>query len=243
MDSGAYAACAGLKARSQQLDLIAQDLANANTTGYRSQRTAFQATLTAANSSISNSWSERLNAFGVLGASTVNPASGNLENTGNPLDLGIEGNAYFGVQTPGGLRYTRNGQFAVSPQGTLVTHEGYPVAGEQGPIRVASGDLSISADGTLSVDGALAGKIRLFQFPQSAKVRAEGSNYYIADTSVAAVGASIRQGALESSNVNPVVSAVQLISVQRNAQMLQRAISTFHSDFDRIAAQDLPRVQ
>lgn len=243
MDSGAYAACAGLTARSQQLDLIAQDLANANTTGYRSQRTAFQTVLAASKSAIPNVWSGRLNAFGVLGKSTLNPAPGNLENTGSPLDLGIEGDAYFAIQTPSGVRYTRNGQFTVSAQGVLVTRDGFPVTGDQGPIHVASGALSISGDGTLSVDGALAGKIALVQFPSTAALQAEGSSYYTTDAAaMPSVHARVRQGALESSNVNPIASAVELVSVQRNAQMLQRALSTFHSDFDRIATQDLPKV-
>ncbi len=244
MDSGAYAACAGLMARSQQLDLAAQDLANANTTGYRSQQTTFQSVLAATGARTPNTWAASLNAFGVLGESQVTRTSGNLENTGNPLDLAIEGDAFFAVQTPAGVQYTRNGQFAVSTKGMLVTHEGYPVLGEQGTVQVPAGLLSVSGDGALSVDGALIGKVRLSAFPPGAPLRAEGSTYYSAPASTAtpAPGASVRQGMLESSNVNPVSSAVQLVTVQRNAQMLQRALSTFHSDFDRIAAQDLPKV-
>jgi flagellar basal-body rod protein FlgF/flagellar basal-body rod protein FlgG len=244
MDSGSYAACAGLLARSQQLDLIAQDLANANTSGYRSVQTTFQAALASSSVAVPGDWSASLNAFGVLGEPRVTRTAGNLESTGNPLDLAVEGDAFFAVQTPSGIRYTRDGQFTLDAKRVLVSREGYPVLGEQGPIIVPSGAFSVSNDGTVSVDGAVAGKVQLTQFPASAALRAEGSTSYSVSTGSAttAVNSSIRQGMLESSNVNAVTSAVQLIALQRTAQMLQRAMSTFHSDFDRIAAQDLPKV-
>jgi flagellar basal-body rod protein FlgF/flagellar basal-body rod protein FlgG len=244
MDSGSYAACAGLLARSQQLDLVAQDLANANTAGYRSLQTTFQSALAKSTAAESGDWSASLNSFGVLGEPRVTRTAGNLESTGNPLDLAVEGDAFFAIQTPSGVRYTRDGQFTVSAKRTLVSREGYAVLGEQGAIIVPSGPLSVSKDGTVSVDGAVAGKVQLAQFPASAALRAEGSTYYSAPpgSAAAAVNSSIRQGMLESSNVNAATSAVQLIALQRTAQMLQRAMTTFHSDFDRIAAQDLPKV-
>lgn len=244
MDSGSYAACAGLLARSQQLDLTAQDLANANTSGYRSQRTTFQSVLADSAGQLPVGWSAELNAFGVLGATHVNRTPGNLESTDNPLDFGIEGDAFFAVETQGGTQYTRNGQFHVSSSGMLVTRDGYAVLGEQGPMRVPAGNLSVSHDGTVSVDGGVAGKIRLVQFAPSVPLRAEGSAYYSAppNSETAAEDSQLLQGTLESSNVNPVTSAVQLVALSRLAQMLQRALTTFHSDFDRIAVQDLPKV-
>ncbi len=244
MDSGSYAACAGLLARTQQLDIAAQDLANANTTGYRSQQTTFQSVLAQIDGAAPNAWSADLNSFGVLGASRVLRNAGNLQSTGNPLDLGIEGDGFFAVQTPTGVQFTRNGQFTLSPTRTLVSRDGFPVLGEQGPIRVPEGNLSVSSDGTFSVDGAPAGKLRLTQFATSTTLHAEGSTYYSAPPSegTAATQAELRQGMLESSNVNPIATAVQLVALQRTAQMLQRALTTFHSDFDRIAVEELPRV-
>jgi flagellar basal-body rod protein FlgF len=244
MDSGSYAACAGLLARTQQLDIAAQDLANVNTAGYRSQQTTFQSVLAKAGGASRNAWSSELNAFGVLGESRVVRTAGNLELTGNPLDLGIEGDGFFAVQTPSGVQFTRNGQFAISSTRLLISRDGYPVLGEQGPIRVPEGALSVSGDGTLSVDGAPAGRVRLTEFAASTPLRAEGSTYYSAplQAGTIAVRAELRQGMLESSNVNPIASAVQLVTLQRTAQMLQRALTVFHSDFDRIAAEELPRV-
>jgi len=242
MDSGSYAACAGLLARSQQLDLAAQDLANANSTGYRSQQTTFRSVL--ARKSVSSSWSDSVNAFGVLGDTRVLRRAGNLEATGNPLDMGIEGNGFFAVETPHGMQYTRSGQFRLAGDRALVTREGYPVTGAQGPIHLPEGALSISSDGTLSVDGALAGKIRVVEFPATSTLRAEGGSYYTAPPNAEqpAVSSAVRQGTLEGSNVDPVTSAVQLIDIERTAQMLQNALTTFHSNFDRVAAQDLAKV-
>lgn len=245
MDSGSYSACAGLVARTQQLELVAQDLANTSTSGYRRQQTRFQNVLAASGGNAPlSAWSSELNGFGVLGSTSTSRTPGNLESTGNPLDLGMEGDAFFVVQTPAGLRYTRNGQFTLSPSGKLVTRDGYPVLGDQGAILMPAGNVSVSRDGTLSVDGALAGKLRLAQFSSSIPLQAEGATYFAAPptSETPALNFSIRQGMLESSNVNPVAAAVQLVALQRTAQMLQHALSMFHSEFDRIAAQDLPKV-
>lgn len=99
-------------------------------------------------------------------------------------------------------------------------------------------------DGTLSVDGAIAGKLRLVKFGRGVSLDAVGTSYYAAgqDAPAPANGATIRQGMLEQSNVNPMSAVVSLITVQRQAEMLQRALSTFHTEFNRIASTELPRV-
>ena len=244
MDTGAYVACAGLVARSQQLDLAAQDLANVNTAGYRSQQAAFRAVLANSGGMVPAGWSAAVNNFGTLGETRLTRASGNLENTGNPLDLGLEGGGFFAVQTPAGVRYTRRGDFHISSTGLLETSDGYSVVGSMGPVRVPKGEVMISSDGTLSVDGAVAGKLKLVQFPASAQLVAQSGSYYSAPVGadVPAVDTSVRQGMIESSNVNSIASSIQLVTIQRTAEMLQRALTTFHSDFDRTAVEDLPRV-
>jgi flagellar basal-body rod protein FlgF len=244
VDSGFYAACAGLGAKTQALDVVANNLANLNTTGYRAQEATFRSLLTGTAHSGVNPLNRAVNDFGVLGGSRLDLSSGSLEQTGNPLNLGIEGAGFFVVQTRGGTLYTRNGNFRLSANGQLSTAEGDPVLGEQGPILVPSGNVSIGPDGTLSVDGAVAGKLRLVEFAPGADLQSVGASYYSAgkDTPKAAPGASVRQGMLEGSNVSPVSAAVSLIAVQRQAEMLQRALSTFYSEFNHIAASDLPRV-
>ena len=246
MDSGYYAACAGLRARSQALDLMASNLANAQTTGYRSGSTTFQSLLAAHTpASTLPALNRAVNDFGVLGYSVVDQSAGSMEHTGGQLDLALEGKGFFEVQTGSGVLYTRNGGFQISVKGQLITANGSPVLGEQGrPLQVPSGNVTIAADGTVSVNGLNAGRIRVSEFPAGTALKAEGNSYYSAPAgkAQAAKASSVRQGMLESSNVNPVTAAVELISVQREAEMLQRALSLFNTEFQRIAAQDLPRV-
>jgi flagellar basal-body rod protein FlgF len=244
VDSGYYAACAGLRAQTEALDLVANNLANTNTSGYRGQEPTFRSLLVSMRAASTHPFNQAINNFNVLGGSRLDLNPGNLQATGNPLDLAVEGIGFFAVQTPGGTMYTRDGSFQVSVRGQLVTAQGDLVLGEQGPITMPGGEVAISSDGTLSVRGAVAGKLQLVEFSQPGALVPAGSSYYAAPEGGArpAATAAVRQGMLEASNVNPLGAAVNLIAVQRHAEMLQRALSLFHSDFNRIAASDLPRV-
>lgn len=244
VDSGFYAACAGLRAQSQALEVAAHNLANLSTTGFRGQQTSFQSLLAVARAVVPNLLNVATNNFGVLEGTHLDLGAGNLENTGSPLDVGIEGRGFFAIQTPQGTRYSRNGSFRVARSGELVTATGNPVLGQNGPIRVPAGAVSISSDGTLSVNSAVAGRIRLVEFAPETRLISEGEALLRApDASERpARQTSVRQGALESSNVNAVTAVMTLIGVQREAEMMQRALTMFHSEFNRIAANDLPRV-
>ncbi|HZP63316.1 MAG TPA: flagellar basal-body rod protein FlgF [Terriglobales bacterium] len=244
MNSGYYAACAGLQAQSQALELTANNLANLNTTGYRAQNSLFRSLLANAVAGSADPLSRVVNNFNLLGGSQTDLRAGNLERTGNPLDLAIEGKGFFVVQTSAGTLYTRDGNFQVSKTGRLTTSSGDPVLGEDGPMIVPAGTISISPDGTLSSDGAVAGKLRVVEFAPGSSPIPNGKSYYSAPKAQVrlAVDSNVREGMLESSNVNPVESLVDLISIQRRAEMLQRAMSAFSSNFDHIAASDLPRI-
>jgi len=245
VDSGFYAACAGLRARTQALEVVANNLANLTTTGYRAQDTTFRSLLAGSERVNGNALNQAVNNFGVLGGSRTDLRSGNVETTGNSLDLALEGSGFFVVQRGSETLYTRNGNFRVSATRQLITSDGNPVLGEQGPIAVPSGRVAVGADGTISVDGAIAGKLRLTAFAPGTDLTAAGSSYYASPNSTVLASASdtaVRQGMLESANVNPVAATVSLIMVQREAEMLQRALSTFYSEFDHIAATDLARV-
>jgi len=185
-----------------------------------------------------------VNNFSLLGGAQTDLRAGNLERTGNPLDLAVEGNGFFVVQSSAGTLYTRDGNFQVSRNGRLTTSSGDPVLGEDGPILVPAGTVSISPDGTLSSDGAVAGKLRVVEFAPGTSPTPCGRAYYSAPPAQLRLAADsyVRQGMLESSNVNPVQSLVDLITIQRRAEMLQRAMSAFSSNFDHIAASDLPKI-
>jgi flagellar basal-body rod protein FlgF len=244
MDSGFYAACAALMARSQALDLVANNLANTSTPGYRGQANIFRSFLATAAGHPGSKLNQAVNDFGISGGSQMDLTQGNLEHTGNDLDFAVQGPGFFEVKTANGSVYTRNGNFQVSAQKQLTTAQGDPVMGDQGPIRIVGGPVTVSADGTISVNGAVAGKVKLVEFPPGTNLESVGKTYYgaPAQSGTPAKQSTIAQGSLESSNVNPVAGAVELVAVQRYAEMMQRALSMFHSEFNRIATEDLPKV-
>ncbi len=244
MDSGFYATCAGLRAQSQALEVAAHNLANLNTAGFRGQQASFQTLLAISRLAVPNVLNLATNNFGVLEGTHLDLGPGSLQDTGNPLDVGIEGTGFFAIQTPQGTRYTRTGSFRIARSGELVTATGNPVLGENGVIRVPAGVVSISSDGTLSVNSAVAGKIRLVEFAPQTKVTSEGEALLSTPngSELPARQTSVRQGVLESSNVNAINAVMTLIGVQREAEMMQRALSLFHTEFNRIAANDLPHV-
>ena len=244
MDSGFYAACTALMARSQALDLVANNLANVSTPGFRGQHDVFRSLLAGSSMFPMSSLNQAVNNYSVLGDSHLDLTQGSLEKTGNDLDLAIQGSGFFVVRTSAGQVYTRNGNFHVSPKGKLVTADGDLVMGPTGPIDIVGGPVSISADGTISVNGAIAGQLKIVDFPAGTPLESVGATYYSAPlkSEIPATSASIQQGSLEASNVNPVASAVELVTVQRYAELMQRALSMFHSDMNQIAAQDLPRI-
>jgi flagellar basal-body rod protein FlgF/flagellar basal-body rod protein FlgG len=244
MDSGYYAACTALVSRTEALDTIANNLANASTVGYRAQHNVFSSVLAEAGSASSSPISQAMNNFGILSGTTLDQSQGALQKTGNDLDLAIQGSGYFVVQTPNGPMYTRNGSFQVSSKGQLITSSGDPVIGSNGTITMPPGEVSISADGTISSQGAVAGKLKVVQFAPGTTLTSAGETYYSAPpkSEIPATDSTVKQGMLESSNVNPVTSMVELITAQRSAEMMQRALSMFNSEMDKTATQDLPKI-
>lgn len=248
MDSGYYVAYAGFAARMQALDVVSGNLANASTSGYKSQTPFYRALTAAQGDEVLSPLNLAVNQFGILGGSRVDDRSGSLQVTGGPTDLAIEGAGYFTLQTPAGTRYTRNGSFHLNAGRQLITQDGDFVDAEQGkklvPITVPTGEISVSTDGTISVNGALVAKLHIAQFAPGTAVQPEGDSKYFAPagTEIPAVGENVRQGTIETSNINPVSAAVDLMVLQRQADMMSRALSILNTDFNRPATTDLPRV-
>ncbi len=251
MDSGFYAACAGLRAQSQALEVAGHNLANLNTAGFRGQQTTFQSLMAVSGPTVPNVLNLATNNFGVLEGTHLDMTAGNLQATGNPLDVGIGGSGFFSILTARGIRYTRNGSFQVSSGGQLVTAAGDLVLGDpaledkdKGGISLPAGDVSIASDGTISVNGAVAGSIQLVEFAAGTKLTSEGGTLIAAPEGSAkpAQQPALKQGALEASNVNSITSVVTLIGVERQAEMLQRAMSLFDTEFNHIASSELAKV-
>jgi flagellar basal-body rod protein FlgF len=244
MDSGYYAAAAGLAAQSQALELVAHNLANLSTTGYRGQQTTFRSLLAGSGAVSANPLNAAINNFGGLSGSRLDLTPGSLAPTGNPLDVGVAGSGFFTVQSAQGIVYTRDGSFHLTSAGQLVTSQGSAVLGAQGPVTLPSGKVAISSDGTISVDGSVVDQLKLTEFPPGTNLTAVGNATYSAPegSAVVAADSSVRQGMLESSNVSPTEGVVQLITVQRNTEMLSRALSALDGQLNQIAVQDLPKV-
>ena len=245
MDSGYYAAMTGLVARTQALDLAATNLANAQTPGYRSEQEYFRSVLMGPDAQDSQ-LGRTVNNFGLIGGDRLNLGQGAIQQTGNPLDLAIEGQGFFEVQTPNGLRYTRDGGFHRTPQGQLVTEAGDAVLSSTGQrIPVPPGDVSVGVDGALSVAGGVVATLGLFTFPQGTQLTPEGVNHYVAPEGVKPVlskTAAIHQGAIENANQGVIPGTLNLLLIQREAEMMQKALTVFHTEFNKIATEDIPRV-
>jgi flagellar basal-body rod protein FlgF len=244
VDSGYYAAFSGWLARSQALDLAAGNLANAGTAGYRAERDYFRSAILGPDS-LGSQLNTTVNAFGILGGSRLDFGQGALTPTGNPLDLAIEGDGFFAIQTQQGIRYTRDGQLQRAQDGTLTTQSGEPLLdGKKQPIRLPAGSIAVGSDGAVSVNGAIAGNLALFTFSTPQDLAAEGANRYVAVSGAqpSAGRGAIHQGALEASNQDVIQGSLQLVLMQRQAEMMEKAVSIFSNDLDKAASEDLPRV-
>jgi flagellar basal-body rod protein FlgF/flagellar basal-body rod protein FlgG len=245
MDSGYYAAMTGLVARTQALDVAATNLANAQTPGFRAEREYFRSVLLGPDAADSQ-LGRTVNDYGLVGGDRLSMTQGTIQQTGNPLDLAIEGDGFFVVQTANGVRYTRDGSFRRATNGQLVTEAGEPVLSAAGQsILLPPGEISIGAAGNVSVAGGTVATLGVVDFPTGTQLTAEGSNRYAAPQGVTASpskNSMVRQGALEAANQDLVQGSLELIVMQRQAELMQKALTVFHSEFNKFATEDLPRV-
>ncbi len=249
MDSGYYAAFTGLLARTQALDEVANNLANTNTNGFRAERDFFRNTV-AGPHAINSQLNTAVNNFGVLGGNRVDLTQGQMTKTGNPLDVAIEGQGFFSVQAKQGVLYTRDGSLMRSNTGVLMNARGEPILNTQNkPITIPTGAVTIAADGTVSVNtgaagNAVVGQIGVFNFPIGTPLVPQGVSSFQAPPKTAkpATSAALHQGMLETSNQDVVRGSLQLVLVQRQVEMMTKALSVFDNDLDQQASQDLPRV-
>ena len=235
MGSGIYIAAAGAIAQTTALDATANNIANANSAGYHAERVSFKAVM-------SGTRSPDTALVQATTGKTLDTENGALLQTDNPLDVAIEGDGMFGVQTPQGARYTRAGNFQLDNGGQLVTPDGYHVLGADGqPIALPPNatNIAVGSDGTISADGQQVGQLKLVTFKAS-QLKREGASLFSATGKPATGGTAptVRSGMLESSNVNVVHGVVDLVKVQRNYETLMRVIQGYH-DIDDRAAKEL----
>lgn len=223
MQRGLYIAASGMVAEQIRQDLIANNLANASTPGYKADRVAHRAfaDLLLANTRTSQQVGPLT--IGVAADEMVTDLSPQpLRETGEPLDLAIVGDGWFAVQTPNGVRYTRNGQFAAAADGTLIDQLGNRVLGRDGrPVRVdGQGRVDPRAVGVFAINGATK----------------EGDNLFAGQAAGPATG-TVRVGALEGSGVDAARTMVDMIASLRAFEAGQKVISTIDDTLRRTATQ------
>jgi flagellar basal-body rod protein FlgF len=215
----------------RQLDVVASNIANVNTTGFKALRSVFGEYLeSSARENAATPEDEQVH-FVFDRTAFRNMGQGPIQKTGNPLDVAIDGDALLSVQTPAGERFTRDGSFVINAAGQLVTPQGAVVNGDNGPIVFQATDrnISISADGRVTVlEGltnveSLRGKLRLTTFARPQQLQHEGNNQFSANGAVgtpATPAVRVIQGAVEGSNVNPVHEMSRMIEISRTYSMI-----------------------
>ncbi len=242
MDPMTAIAASGLRARMESLDLLANNIANASTGGYKADREFYS--LYAAPETAGNDPSSTMP---LIERPWVDHAQGILHTTGNPLDVALSGNGFFAVNGPSGPLYTRNGNFRLATDGKLTSSDGYPVRDPQGAPLTVQGTrpLEISSDGTVTQDGVVVGKLEIVDFTSTAGLSKQGSNYFrVTDPAVlpgAASGTTVEQGHLEASNTGTAESAVRLVSVMRQFEMLHKAV-TLGAEMNKKAIEEVAKV-
>jgi flagellar basal-body rod protein FlgF len=230
-------------ALARELDVIANNVANIGTTGFKSRSLRFEEYLASDASADAFKTMDRPVSFTVDKASGLNFTPGPVEFTGNPLDVAIQGDALFAVNTPQGERYTRNGSFQLNSAGELVTSDGHRVLGDGGPFVFSEAEkgVAIASDGAVSSDQGPKGRLRLVSVdPQS--LTNVGANLYATSAVVAPASRELRvaSGAIERSNVQPVLEMSRLIEVNRAyssvSTMLQRTDELRKSAIERLAS-------
>lgn len=243
MIRGLYTGASGMVAEAMRTDVISNNLANANTAGYKKDVAVSKDFASILISRVNDG--ANVPVIGSLGLGTVIDevatihSAGAMRITGNDFDLAVEGRGYFTVQTPQGPRYTRNGTFGQNAQGELITSDGYPVLGQNGTIRIQQGaKMVVGNDGSIAVDGQPAGRLQMAEFVDEKQLIKEGGSLYNVSpgqTPQTATG-GVRQGFLEMSNVNVVGEMVNLISnyrayeingkvVQSHDQLIGKAVN------------------
>ena len=245
MDPLTALAASGMRSRMESLDIIANNLANAGSPGFKADR-EFLGLYLSAGANASSQGTD-------LASQPINErhwtdfSQGSLTSTENPMNVAIGGKGFFAVESPSGTLFTRDGSFRMSPQGVLQTQEGYAIRGSDGKhIEVdPSKAIEIGTEGQIRQDGRDVARLEVVDFADAHALGKQGQNYFQLSVSgtqpISASGAEIIQGKLESANVQPAESAVRLITVMRQFESLQKAMS-LGMDMNRKTLEDVARV-
>ncbi|HEY1503441.1 MAG TPA: flagellar basal-body rod protein FlgF [Stellaceae bacterium] len=208
MDTSTYIALSGQNAREHQMEVLANNIANLSTPGFKAEKMMFQEYLKHSTNGADPA------SYVVSQGNARDMTQGALTHTSNPLDVGLNGPGFMTVATPSGNQYTRNGHFQLDNQGELVTSAGFVVQGEGGPIVVPSGagSITIGKDGTVATDKQTIGKISVVNFdnPQTL-AETQGGLFTTTQTPQPVTTTGVEQGTIEEANIQPVVEMTKLM--------------------------------
>ena len=247
MDNSLLVSLSQQLAAYRSMDVIANNLANVSTAGYKRETAKFEEYMMQVAPSEGQTGPQTVSFVKDAGSSR-DLSQGNIQDTGATYDLALNGKGFFAVQTAQGIRYTRDGHFSLDGNGQIVTEQGYALQGDGGAITVTPNDtnIQVSKDGTVSstVNGISnpIGKLQILDFADGTRLTKLGDNLYNTDQSpIAANGITIRQGALEASNVQPVVEITHMIEVMR-AYQATASLSQSQEDLIRKAINQLGQI-
>ncbi len=240
-----------LGARSQELrlEVLSNNMANVNTVGFKEDR-VFQIPALSLSGDpdipFASPGELPLDSLAGLPVGTfTNFEQGQLKVTGNALDIGLEGDGFFSVQTPNGVQYTRKGNFELNADGTLVTLEGYPVLGQSGrQIQISGHDVFVDAGGAVSVDGAEVDALKIVNLNKNGLLKKGDSLYSPIDPNdqgSPALNTLVRQGVIEGSNVDSIKMMTEMVDVMRGYESYLKVIQSLN-DTNGKAVNDLGRL-
>ena len=224
----------------RQMDVVANNMANINTTGFKGEQILFEEyVMPVARNQDFPSLDQPLS-YVQDWATMHDLAAGAMVQTGSELDVGLNGPGFFAVQTPAGERYTRAGAFQLSANGTLVDTNGNAVMGERGPIQFGPEEtgILIGADGSVSSSAGPRGRLRLVEFANAQELVREGNNLFSGGTPALAIQTRAMQGFIEKSNVAGVSEMAEMIRVTR-AYESAASLAQKQDDLRRSAIQRL----
>lgn len=239
MIRGIYSSASGMMAEMTRTDATANNLANANTTGYKKDVAVSKDFASVMITRINDGQNADIGSLGrgtVIDEVAVDQEAGTIRTTGNDLDMAVDGKGYFAVQTPNGVRYTRNGTFTRSSQGELVTQDGYQVLGQDdAPIRLTGTKFVVNANGAVFNNGIQTGQLQVVDFADERQLTKEGASLFVASGNAQQQPASgsVRQGTLEMSNVNVVAEMVNLITGYRAYETNSKAVQAHDQLLDK----------
>lgn len=242
MDSALYTAASGMIARQRDLEVTANNLANASVVGFRPEGTFYELWRRAVDARVQGFLADSANSGVYVPSTFTQDRAGSMEQTGAPLDVAIEGEGWLVVGTRAGERYTRNGALRRAQNGTLVTSSGAPLLGKNGPIVLGPGRVEIDAAGRIKVEGEETAALRLVS-PAPKDLIKEGNNLYRLTPGAPAPPAKpdvvLQQGSLESSAVEPIEEMIRLIEAQRKFDLHQRTVQLIMNEIDKRSVNDL----